>query len=151
MILPSLAATVDASGDDAGPTTPPVRALPEHMMSSENNNHDDSDSAYSSFSATHALIDGDNNSDSTSASVNATDPNGVPQRLKARAPKKALGKHVLTDSNASPASSSAAATVPAKKRVRANALMRSAPRATSTTTPGGLAGSSEFMFVYSPP
>ncbi len=151
MIPPSLAATVDASGDDAGPSTPPAHALLEHVMSSENNIHDESDSAYSNFSATHALVDGDNNSDSTSASVNATNPNGVPQRSKARAPKKALGKHVLTDSNASSASSSAVATVPAKKRVRTSALMRSAPRATSTTTPGGLAGNSEFMFVYSPP
>ena len=117
-------------------------------MSSENSIHDDSESAYSNFSATHALVDGDNNSDS---SVNVPNSNGVPQRLKAKAPKKALGKHARTDSNASSASPSAAAAVPAKKRVRTDAVMRSAPRATSTTTPGGLAGNSEFMFVYSSP
>lgn len=151
MVFPSLTATVERSGDDAASSTPPARVLPEHTLSSEDNNHDDADSTYSSFSATHALVDGDNNSDSTSPSVKVTDSNGVPRRPKAKAPKKTLGKHVRAEPNASSASSNGAAFVPAKKRVRTDALMRSAPRATSAITPGGLAGNSDFLYVYCPP
>lgn len=148
MMLPNLNATVEASGDDATPSTAPARVLPEHALSSEDNNHDDSDSACSNFSTTHALVDGSNNSDSTPASVQAINSNAVPLRPKAKAPKKTLGKRLRADSNVSSASSSGTAAVPAKKRVRSNALMRSAPRATVVVTPGSLAGNSEFMCVY---
>ncbi|CAF9938665.1 MAG: hypothetical protein ALECFALPRED_007814 [Alectoria fallacina] len=145
MMAPNFNATVEASGDDPGPLTPPARVLPEHILSSEDNNRDDSDSAYSSFSATHALVDGGNNTDSTSSSAQASNSNGAPLRPKAKAPKKTLGKRARADSNANSAISTGAAVKPAKKRVRSNALMRSAPRATAAVTPGSLAGNSEFM------
>lgn len=148
MMAPNFNATVEASGDDPGPLTPPARVLPEHILSSEDNNRDDSDSAYSSFSATHALVDGGNNTDSTSSSAQASNSNGAPLRPKAKAPKKTLGKRARADSNANSAISTGAAVKPAKKRVRSNALMRSAPRATAAVTPGSLAGNSEFMYVY---
>lgn len=149
MMFPNFNAAVEASGDNIGPSTPSARVLPEHILNSDYN-HDDSDSVYSSFSATHDLTDG-SNSDSTLSSGQAVNSNGAPLCPKARIPKKILGKRIRADSNASPASSIGAAVVPAKKRVRTNALMRSAPRATSTTTPGGLAGNSDFMYVYSSP
>lgn len=145
MLLPDFDGTVEASGDDGPPPTPPARVSPEHILSPEDNNHSDSDSADSSFSVAQGLVDGGTNSDSTSSSVKASNSNGVPLRPKAKAPKKTLGKRVRGDSNASSANSNGSAVVPTKKRVRSNALMRSAPRATSTTTPGGLAGNSEFM------
>ncbi|CAD6590624.1 MAG: hypothetical protein ASARMPRED_004941 [Alectoria sarmentosa] len=145
MMPPNLNTTVEASGDDPGPLTPPACVLPEYILSSEDYNRDDSDSAYSSFSATHALVNGGNDMDSTSSSVQATNNNEVPLRPKAKASKKTLGKRVRADSNASSASSTGAAVKPAKKRVRSNALMRSAPRATAAVTPGSLAGNSEFM------
>ena len=143
MMLPDSNATVEAPRDEPDPTTPPARVLPEQVLPSEDDDNDESDSAYSSFSATHAFADVSNNSDSTSSVVKAT--KGVPARPKAKAPKKPTGKRLRAESNASSASANGAADVPAKKRVRNNALMRSAPRATSTTTPGGLAGNSEFM------
>lgn len=148
MLLPDFDGTVEASGDDAPPPTPPARVSPEHILSPEDNNHSDSDSADSSFSVAQGLVDCGTSSDSTSSSVKASNSNGVPLRPKAKAPKKTLGKRVRGDSNASSANSNGSAVVPTKKRVRSNALMRSAPRATSTTTPGGLAGNSEFMYVY---
>ena len=150
IMFPNCHATVEISGGDAAPSTPPARALPEHIINSEDNHHD-SDSVYSSFSATHGLGAGGTNSDSTSSSVKATNYNGVLLCPKARAPKKTLGKHARADSNASSATSNGADIVPAKKRIRNSALMRSAPHATSAITPGGLAGNSEFMSVYSPP
>ena len=145
MMLPDSNATVEAPRDDPDPTTPPARVLPEQILPSEDDDNDESDSAYSSFSATHAFADVSNNSDSTSSAVKGTGTKGVPARPKAKAPKKPTGKRLRAESNASSASANGAAAVPAKKRVRSNALMRSAPRATSTTTPGGLAGNSEFM------
>lgn len=149
MMLPNLNATVEASGNDATPSTPPARVLPEHILSSEDNNHENSDSAHSSFSTTH--VNGSNHSDSASSSVPAINSNGVPLRPKAKAPKKTPGKRLRPDSNVSSASSSGGAAVPAKKRVRSNALMRSAPRATIAVTPGSLAGNSDFMYVYTSP
>lgn len=150
MMLPNIDATIEPSGNDDASSTSPARVLPKHTLSSEDNNLDDSNSAYSGVSGTHSPIDNDNSSDSASSSVNASSSNEVPVpvRPKARAPKKTLGKRPRADSNVSSASSNGAAAVPAKKRIRSNALMRSAPRATSTTTPGGLAGNSEFMYVY---
>ena len=145
MMLPDSNATVEAPRDDPDPTTPATCVLPEQDLPSEDNDNDESDSAYSSFSATHAFADISNNSDSTSSAVKATKTKAVLARPKAKAPKKTTSKRLRAESNASSASANGAAAVPAKKRPRSNALMRSAPRATSTTTPGGLAGNSEFM------
>lgn len=145
VMSPDSNATVEAPREDPDATTPPARVLPEQALPSEDNDNDESDSAYSSFSATHAFADVSNNSDSTSSAVKATKTKGVPARPKAKGPKKATGKRLHAGSNASSASANGATDVPAKKRVRSNALMRSAPRATSTSTPGGLAGNSDFM------
>ena len=147
VMSPNSNASVEASRDDPDLSTPTTRVLPEHLLSSEDNNHNDPDSAYSGFSATQTPVGGNNNSDSTSSSVKPTISKAVPPHSNTRASKKTLGKHPRADSNASSASSNGTAVVPAKKRVRSNALMRAAPRATSTTTPGGLAGNSEFMCV----
>ena len=147
VMSPNSNATVEASRDDPDPSTPTTRVLAEHLLSSKDNNHNDPDSAYSGFSAMQTLVGGNNNSDSTSSSVKATTSKAVPPRSNAKASKKTLGKHPRANSGASSASLNGTAVVPAKKRVRSNALMRSAPRATSTTTPGGLAGNSEFMCV----
>lgn len=148
-IAPKSGATVRSLGDEAPLQAPPAHVLPEHVSSSEDNDHNNLDPASSNLSATGTLIDGDNNSGSASSPVKVTKPSGVPLRPKARAPKKTLGKRPRADSNATSAGSNKAAVVPAKKRVRSSALMRSAPRATSTTTPGGLAGNSEFMYIHS--
>ena len=150
MVSPNFDATVEASRDEAIPSTPSAHVSSE-TLSSEDTNHDDSDAAFSTFSATHALVGGGNYSDSASSSVEASNSNAVsvPVLPKARAPNKTLGKRVRADSKASSANSNGAAVVPSKKRARSNALMRSAPRATSITTPGGLAGNSEFMYAYS--
>ena len=144
---PDSNATVEALREDPNSMTPPARVLPEHVLPSEDNDNDESDSAYSSFSATHAFADVSNNSDSTSSAVKATKTKGLPAHPKAKGPKKVTGKRLRAESNASSASADGAAAMPAKKRVRSNTLMRSAPRATSITTPGGLAGNPEFMYV----
>ena len=141
-------ATIEVSGNDPGPSTPAARVLPEHALNSEGNTHDESDTAYSSFSVTNPPVNGGTNSDATSSSVPAINSNGALPRPEAKAPNKTPGKRVRADSNANSAGSNAAAAVPTKKRVRSNALMRSAPRATSTTTPGGLAGNTEFMYAH---
>lgn len=148
-IAPNFGATVRSLGDEAPLQAPPAHVLPEHISSSEDNDHNNSDPPRSNLSATGTPVDGDNNSESASSSVKVTNPSGVPPRPKARAPKKTPGKRLRANSNATSAGSNKAAVAPAKKRVRTSALMRSAPRATSTTTPGGLAGNSEFMYVHS--
>ena len=148
MTLLNSDASVEALGDDLGPSTLLARALPEHVLNSKDDDLDDSDSEYSGFSATQALVDGSIDSDPTS-SGKPSNSKATPLHPSVRAPKKSLSKRFHADSNASSANPNASAAVPAKKRVRSNALMRSAPRATSTTTPGGLAGNSEFMYVYS--
>ena len=145
-MLPDPNGTVEALEDDPGSSTPSARTSPKHILTSEDNNHDDSGSANSKLSTIRAL-DNSNNSDSR-PSVKDTNSKGVSLRPNSKAPKKTLGKRLRAGSNASSASSNVAA-VPTKKRVRSNALTRSAPLATSTTTPGGLAGNSEFMYVYS--
>ena len=61
------------------------------------------------------------------------------------APKQALGKRTHSELDATSADPSAPAVVPAKKRARTN----TAPRATSNIKPGGQAGNSGHMFVYS--
>ena len=143
MVAPSSYASVRALGQDPGLAKPLVSALPKHIMSSDDS-HDHSDSAQSPVSPMHAL-DNSNKPDSTPSSVKATGPKRV--RPNVREPKKTLGKHLRTDSNASSPNSCDTAVVETKKRARSNALMRTAPRATTTTTPGGLAGNSEFMYV----
>ena len=142
MVAPNPYASVRASGHDPGLAKALASASPEHILSSDNS-HGHSESAQSAFSPMLALENG-NKSNSTSSAVKVTGSKGVPLRPNAREPKKTPSKHLRTDSNE-------AAVMPAKKRVRSNALLRTAPRATSTTTPGGLAGNSEFMYVYSLP
>ena len=145
-IAPNSGATVRSLKNEATLQAPSAHVLPEHISSSEDNNHNSPNPASSNVSATGTLVDGD---ESASSSKKVTNSSGVPSRPKAKAPKKTLGKRPRADSNATSAGSNKAAVVPAKKRVRSSALMRSAPRATSTTTPGGLAGNSEFMYVHS--
>lgn len=144
-MIPYIPADIETSGNDPGPSTPPARVLPEHVLSSDNYNHDNSDSAHSRFSATDALVNGDTESNSTSPSPQSL-------YLKFEALKTTLGKraraHAPADWSVGPASSTRAAVVPAKKRVRSRGLMRSAPRATVAATPSTLAGNSEFMYVY---
>lgn len=123
------ATTIEACRDGPSLSIPAERVLPEHALSSEENNHDDSDSALSSAKATNSKV--------------------APLRRNAKAPKKTIGKRLRADSNASSSSPNGAAVVPIKKRVRSNALKRSAPRATSTTIPAELAGNSGYMQVAS--
>lgn len=127
-IAPNLNTPVRSSGDKTPPPTPPASVSLENVSSSVDKN----------------------NYESTSSSNQAADPSGVPPGPKAKAPKKTLGKRPRADSNAT-STSNKAADEPAKKRVRSSALMRAAPRATSTTTPGGLAGNAEFMYVHFSP
>ena len=63
------------------------------------------------------------------------------------APKQALGKRTHNESDASVAGPTGAPVVPAKKRVRPTPALRATPN----ITPGGQAGHSEHMFVYSCP
>ena len=63
------------------------------------------------------------------------------------ATKQALSKRTHSESDATSAGPSGAAIAPAKKRVRLTA----ASRATSTIKPGGQAGNSGHMFVYTCP
>ena len=145
---PNSDATAEESGGNTDPSTPPARVLPEHVLSSEENNHNNSDSACSSFSATHAVVNMGSTSDATALSVPAT--NEVPPRSKVQAPKKTLGKRARVPADSSASATKAAAVPAKKKRVRSNALMRSAPLATAAATPGSLAGNSEFMYVILP-
>lgn len=139
MSVPKLNATIEASGDDALGATSPARVLPKQVLSSEDNYHNDSESAYSNFSTTHGAVDSDNYSDSNSTSVIGT--NSIP-RPKAKGSKQTLGKRVRADSNAESASSNEAAVVPAKKPAGGSAVMSAAPPATLTTSPVEQAGKS---------
>ena len=147
-IAPNVGTTLRSLGDEAPLQSPPAHVTLERISSSEDKKHNNPDPPHSGSSATPTLVDGDSNSESASSSNKVTNPSGVPPRPKARASKKTLGKRPRADSTATSTGSNKAAVAPAKKRVRTSALMRSAPRATSTTTPGGLAGNSEFMYVH---
>lgn len=144
-MAPNLNTTIEASGTGALLATSPARVLPKQVLSSEDNNHDDSDSAYSNFSTTHTVVDTDENSDSNSASVKGTNSNAALLRSKAKMPKKTLGKRVHADSNAGSASSNAAAVVPAKKHVQTNASIRAEPPVAHPAIPAAEAGKPGFL------